>query len=49
VNSKKPKIKPPPPIISKNPPKSFKPALRGEPTGDFLAELLKKRKVHQGS
>lgn len=44
---KKPKVKPPPPIVAKNP-VVFKPKpQRGGPAaggGDFLQELMKKRK-----
>jgi len=45
---KKPKIKAPPPIVAKNPvifkPKPQRGGTRGEPQGDFLQELMKKRK-----
>lgn len=45
---KKPKIKPPPPIVAKNPvvfkPKPQRGGGGGEGGGDFLAELMKKRK-----
>jgi len=43
---KKPKIKPPPPIVAKKPVVFKAPPVRGgnAPQGDFLAELMKKRK-----
>jgi hypothetical protein len=43
---KKPKVKPPPPIVAKKPVVFKAPPQRGgsEPQGDFLAELMKKRK-----